>query len=145
MTILRKTICMCLVSIMCICTFSNVAFAMENETKEMQSTYEQARSTNGFVWKTNTSSLTVTLSKDAKINSTTKSYTGVLSKGNSGVYVFNFKNNSTNTVYSLSFVCDGGTYNEKMGVTLPSGTYTVTLRVSPSNCTLSQLTCNFVN
>lgn len=154
MTTIKKILSMCLISVMCVCTFATNAFAMEDNIsrEEMVPTESAAEISNesrasfkdGFVWTNSTTSASVYLSQTAKVNSTKKDYTGVLSQGSSGVYVFHFTNKSTGITYSLSFVCNGGHYTEKMGVELPTGNYTVVLRSSPSNCTLRQLTCNFI-
>lgn len=96
---------------------------------------------NGFVWNANTTSVTVQITQQFRANTDIKTYTGVLSRGNSGIAVFTFKNGSTS--FSQSFTCNGGQYIDTLGVTIPVGTYTVTLSHISSGCAISQLSCTF--
>lgn len=65
--------------------------------------------TDGFNWKYTDTSVTVTLTRDLRVNSSQKVYTGVPrlgSNSSSGTVNLKFKNNSTGQSYVLSFYCN---------------------------------------
>ena len=136
-----KRICALLFAvIMCVVTSVTPVFAATSDLTSETVVVPRA-SQNGFSFIGNNPSLTVNLSRDIVAYSTTKTYQ-ILKTGSDCNVTLKFKNTSTNKSYYLAFDADGDYHaREGIGVTVPAGTYNVTIEVN--SCNILQMTCTF--
>ena len=136
------------IMVICLMTVSFVGGVMPVQAEEIadEEMVVFATSTDSFVWRSNTSSVTLRLSQSVTRNSyDKKKYTAVM-QGNSTstTYYTFYLTNSNGESYPLSFTCDGTMHTEPFESSIPAGTYTVTVANISGSGRIEQLTVNFM-
>lgn len=123
-------------TVLCLIIVSVPVYAAETvEINELDTVNVEPRlnEDDKFLLNSNTSTALFTLSKNVTAGVTTKKYQ-IIKTGNDCTVVVKLTNEATKKSYTMTLEADGEVHSkETIGVSIPSGTYTVSFASAPCN------------